>query len=530
MTLPLRIGTRRSKLALAQSGMMQRAIGRALGVAEDQISEAVPLVEIVTTGDRIQDRRLLEIGGKALFTKEIEEALLDGRIDVAVHSMKDVPAEQPKGLAIAAIPEREDARDAFISRDFASFDDLPFGARIGTASLRRQAQALALRPDLKIEMLRGNIDTRLRRAADGEFDAIFLAVSGMSRLGVAEHIRQALPLDAFLPAPGQGALALQTRTDDVSSPWTERLNHQETAIAVAAERGAMAALEGSCRTAIGAYAHIENDQLRLTTEMLSPDGSARWRRIGEIAQPTLDLARGLGMRLGAEVHDAAGDQKPGSERTAEGLRALGFEPVVKPVLILERLEPAVPDLALFSGLVMTSPNGVCAFSALTTERAVPVFAVGEATAVTARQAGFEAVISADGDVAALAGLIAAKASDTALLAVLAQDPAGDLQAAVNGAGGRNVRIERLSVYRTSAARLGAPPPCDALLLHSPKAARAIAALGSGSLEGVLVCAISRAAAAPIEDLGITVHVAEAPNEASLLKRLKAALGKRDPRV
>lgn len=222
--------------------------------------------------------------------------------------------------------------------------------------------------------------------------------------------------------------------------------------------------------------------------------------------------------------------EPGSERTAEGLRALGFEPVVKPVLILERLEPAVPDLALFSGLVMTSPNGVCAFSALTTERALPVFAVGEATAVTARQAGFEAVISADGDVAALAGLIAAKASDTALLAVLAQDPAGDLQAAVNGAGGRNVRIERLSVYRTSAARLGAPPPCDALLLHSPKAARAIAALGSGSLEGVLVCAISRAAAAPIEDLGITVHVAEAPNEASLLKRLKAALGKRDPRV
>ena len=180
MTPLLRIGTRRSKLALAQSGMMQRAIGRALNVPEAEIETAIPLVEIVTTGDRIQDRRLLEVGGKALFTKEIEEALLDGRVDVAIHSMKDVPAEQPDGLAIAAVPEREDARDGFISEHFASFADLPHGARLGTASLRRQAQALALRPDLHIEMLRGNIDTRLRRAADGEFDAILLAAAGLN--------------------------------------------------------------------------------------------------------------------------------------------------------------------------------------------------------------------------------------------------------------------------------------------------------------------------------------------------------------
>ena len=309
MNLPLRIGTRRSKLALAQSGMMQRAIGRALGIAEGEIATAVPLVEIVTTGDRIQDRRLMELGGKALFTKEIEEALLDGRIDVAIHSMKDVPAEQPDGLCIAAIPEREDARDAFISRDFDSFDALPFGARLGTASLRRQAQALALRPDLKVEMLRGNIDTRLRRAAEGDFDAILLAVSGMTRLGVTEHIREKLSLDAFLPAPGQGALAIQTRAADVDAPWVAALNHAETALAVAAERGAMTALEGSCRTAVGAYALIEGDTLRLTTEMLSPDGSARWRRAGELFQPTQADARALGERLGAEVHAFAGDQE-----------------------------------------------------------------------------------------------------------------------------------------------------------------------------------------------------------------------------
>lgn len=309
MTLPLRIGTRRSKLALAQSGMMQRAIGRALGIAEAEIETAVPLVEIVTTGDRIQDRRLMELGGKALFTKEIEEALLDGRIDIAIHSMKDVPAEQPEGLCIAAIPEREDARDAFISRDFERFDALPIGARLGTASLRRQAQALALRPDLKVEMLRGNIDTRLRRAAEGDFDAILLAVSGMTRLGVTEHIREKLSPDAFLPAPGQGALAIQTRAEDIEAPWVAALNHAPTAVAVAAERGAMTALEGSCRTAVGAYAVIDGDTLRLTTEMLSPDGSARWRRAGELFQPTEADARALGERLGAEVHAFAGDQE-----------------------------------------------------------------------------------------------------------------------------------------------------------------------------------------------------------------------------
>nr|WP_314432984.1 hydroxymethylbilane synthase [uncultured Brevundimonas sp.] len=309
MTFPLRIGTRRSKLALAQSGMMQRAIAAALGVPDSDVETAVPLVEIVTTGDRIQDRRLLELGGKALFTKEIEEALLGGRVDIAIHSMKDVPAEQPDGLCIAAIPPREDARDAFISRDFANFDDLPFGARLGTASLRRQAQAQALRPDLKIEMLRGNIDTRLRRAADGEFDAILLAVSGMTRLGVTEHIREKLSLDAFLPAPGQGALAIQTRAADIDAPWAAALNHADTALAVAAERGAMLALEGSCRTAVGAYAVIDNGTLRLTTEMLSPDGSARWRRVGELSVATIETARALGQHLGGEVHLAAGDQE-----------------------------------------------------------------------------------------------------------------------------------------------------------------------------------------------------------------------------
>ena len=305
----LRIGTRRSKLALAQSGMMQRAIAAAMGVEV----EAVPLVEIVTTGDRVQDRRLLEIGGKALFTKEIEEALIDGRIDVAIHSMKDVPADQPPGLCIAAVPEREDASDAFISEHYASFDDLPVGARLGTASLRRQAQALALRPDLRIEMLRGNVDTRLRRQAEGEFDAILLATAGLNRLGRAEVIRERLSLDRFLPAPGQGALAIQTRIGEAEAAWVGALNHPLTALAIAAERGAMTALEGSCRTAVGAHATFGDGHMLLTTEMLSPDGSARWRRsgtLGDIHAADAEAAgRALGEALGAQVHAMAGDQQ-----------------------------------------------------------------------------------------------------------------------------------------------------------------------------------------------------------------------------
>ncbi len=301
----IRLGTRRSALALAQSGMMRAAIARAAGLP----LEAVEMVEIVTTGDRVQDRRLMEIGGKALFTKEIEEALLDGRIDVAIHSMKDVPADQPPGLAIAAIPEREDARDAFVSVDSATLGELPAGARLGTASLRRQAQALALRPDLTIEMLRGNVDTRLRRLAEGDFDAILLAAAGLNRLGRSEVIRERLDPDAFLPAPGQGALAIQTREADADAPWFAALNHMPTALAVAAERGAMRALEGSCRTAIGAYATLEGSHLTLTVEMLAPDGSARWRRRGEIDAPTLQSADALGERLGEEVKAAGGDQR-----------------------------------------------------------------------------------------------------------------------------------------------------------------------------------------------------------------------------
>ncbi len=308
---PIRIGTRASKLARTQSGHMQQRIAAALGAAPEQAEEVAPLVLITTSGDRIQDRRLLEAGGKGLFVKEIEEALLEGRIDCAVHSMKDVPAELPPRLVIGAVPEREDPRDALVSRGGVRFDDLPKGARLGTASLRRQAQALHRRPDLRIEVLRGNVDTRLAKLDAGDFDAILLAAAGLNRLGLSGRIIELFDPTAAPPAPGQGALALEVREGDLGAEWLAALRHAPTALCVAAERGALEALEGSCRTAIGAHARIEDQLLSLTVEALTPDGADRFRR--EAALPlggstTEAEARALGQALGGDIRAAAGDR------------------------------------------------------------------------------------------------------------------------------------------------------------------------------------------------------------------------------
>ena len=311
-TQPLvRIGARGSKLSRAQSGQMQRRIAEALGVAPVDAERLCPLVIITTTGDRVQDRRLQEIGGKGLFTKEIEEALHDGRIDCAVHSMKDMPAELPAGLCIAAVPEREDPRDAFLSRGPGRLEELSPGARLGTASLRRQAQSLHRRPDLAVELLRGNVDTRVSKLQAGEVDAILLAYSGLKRLGLG-HLPTSLvdPLECP-PAPGQGALAIETREGDRDLPWVRALAHEPTTITVAAERGALTALEASCRTAIGAHAWLEGGALKLVVEALSSDGRQRFRHAGEaeiaqLADPQAS-ARALGLSLGHAVKEAAGD-------------------------------------------------------------------------------------------------------------------------------------------------------------------------------------------------------------------------------
>lgn len=311
---PIRIGARGSKLSLTQSGHVQARIAAALGVpagaSREEIEAAVTLIPFVTTGDRVQDRRLMEIGGKGLFTKEIEEALLDGRIDCAVHSLKDMPAALPPGLTLAAVPEREDPRDAFISQVCERLEDLPRGARLGTASLRRQAQALHVRPDLEIIMTRGNVETRLAKLERGEADAILLAQSGLNRLGLGHLPRSWLDPEACPPAPGQGALVIETRTEDQNAPWLEAVRCPETTIAVAAERGALFALEGSCRTAVGAHAVLRGMRLALIVEALTPDGALRFRRQGEIALTGADdvgAARALGLDLGTQVRAEGGD-------------------------------------------------------------------------------------------------------------------------------------------------------------------------------------------------------------------------------
>ena len=270
MTKQLKIGTRGSPLALAQATITRDLLIRSGLIAED----AIETVIIKTSGDRIQDRSLADIGGKGLFTKEIEEALSDGRIDMAVHSLKDLPAWMPDGLGLAAVLPRADPRDALLSPVATSIDTLPQGARIGTSSPRRKALLLNRRPDLTIVDFRGNVGTRLAKLKAGEVDGTILAVAGMARLGVeAEHH----PIDPteMLPAACQGAIGLEVRlNDDWARSLCDAISHKESAIAVTAERAFLAELDGSCRTPIAALATIAGDLVRLEGLVARPDGTA----------------------------------------------------------------------------------------------------------------------------------------------------------------------------------------------------------------------------------------------------------------
>jgi hydroxymethylbilane synthase len=266
----LRIGTRGSPLALAQAREVQRLLVAAHGFDDADIE----VVVIKTTGDRIQDRPLSEAGGKGLFTKEIEEALLDGAIDLAVHSMKDMPTVLPDGLTIGAMLPREDVRDAFISARWPSLEALPQGAVVGSSSLRRQAQLRRLRPDLQVVTFRGNVDTRLRKLGDGAVDATLLAVAGLNRLGLADRITAPIPLDVMLPAVAQGAIGIECRFDDEdTAALLDSLNHPATALCVTAERAFLARLEGSCRTPIAGLGQLDGSVFTFRGEILRPDGS-----------------------------------------------------------------------------------------------------------------------------------------------------------------------------------------------------------------------------------------------------------------
>lgn len=270
---PLGIGTRGSVLALAQAHETRDRLMRAHELPED----AFRIEVIRTTGDAIQDRPLGEVGGKGLFTKEIEEALLDGRIDIAVHSMKDMPTVLPEGLGIVALLPREDVRDAFVSPRHESIDALPEGAVVGTSSLRRRAQLLHQRPDLQLVEFRGNVQTRLRKLDEGVAEATFLAMAGLSRLGRLDVVRTPIAPEQMLPAVAQGAIGIEARLDDdETGALLAAINDKATATRLAAERAFLAALDGSCRTPIGGLAVLEEGGgLWFRGEIIRPDGSER---------------------------------------------------------------------------------------------------------------------------------------------------------------------------------------------------------------------------------------------------------------
>ena len=262
----LRLGTRGSKLALVQAEMVRSAL--------DGRGCACELVILRTTGDRIQDRSLADAGGKGLFVKELEDALLRDEIDLAVHSMKDVPTELPAGLMLSAFLKREDPREAFVSHRASTLAELPGGAHVGTSSVRRQAQVARRRPDLKCVLLRGNVDTRLRKLDGGEMDAVLLAYAGLKRLGLADRATDILSASDWLPSLGQGVLGIEIRETDASTrEELGFLNDEESEVALLCERAFQAALDGSCRTPIAGLAYVEGSTLAFRGEVLAPDGS-----------------------------------------------------------------------------------------------------------------------------------------------------------------------------------------------------------------------------------------------------------------
>ena len=286
------IASRGSQLALWQARWVQARL------AERGHDSRIEIIK--TTGDKITDVPLAKVGTKGLFTKEIEEALLDGRADLAVHSLKDLPTELPPRLVLAAVPEREDPRDAMVGRRLA---ELPRGAKVGTSSLRRAAQLRKLRPDLEVESIRGNLDTRLRKLDEGQYQAVMLAAAGLKRLGWAGRIAEILDPEQMCPAVGQGALAIETCQDGAGLEACRALDHAATRAAVTAERGVLAALGGGCQVPIGAHARVGDGTLRVIGVVIAPDGSELIR--AEATGPVVEAAS-LGAAAGASLLEQGG--------------------------------------------------------------------------------------------------------------------------------------------------------------------------------------------------------------------------------
>lgn len=296
----LTIGTRGSLLALWQAHEVQRLLAAAHGVRPEDIA----IRTFTTTGDKLTDRPLSEAGGKGLFSKEIETALVAGEVHLGVHSSKDMASVLPEGLVLAAFLEREDIRDAFVSLEYGSLEEMPAGARLGSSSIRRAAQILRARPDLQIVPFRGNVGTRLQKLADGVADATLLATAGLNRLGEADKITAHLDPRQFLPAPAQGAICIEIRADDArTAGLVAPLDHKPTSTALAAERALLLTLDGSCRTPIGAFTELNEISCSLTAEILSPDGREFYR---DSLSGRPDEAQRIGAELGRRLLAAAG--------------------------------------------------------------------------------------------------------------------------------------------------------------------------------------------------------------------------------
>lgn len=297
---PLKIGTRGSALALYQANETRRLLALTHAMPET----AFEIIVISTSGDRIQDRPLSEVGGKGLFTKEIEEALLSGAIDIAVHSSKDMPTRLPDGLILAAFLERQDPRDAFIGHKVKNLTDLPHGATIGSSSLRRQAQIRRIRPDLNIVMFRGNVPTRLQKVADGVVEGTLLALAGLRRLELDGAVTEILPTQTFLPAPGQGAICIECRENDAGARlMLDAIAHGDTTVALTCERAFLAALDGDCRTPLAGHATVTGGKIAFQGLVLTPDGRESYEISGEGA--AVDAAS-IGTMAAERIREKAG--------------------------------------------------------------------------------------------------------------------------------------------------------------------------------------------------------------------------------
>ena len=297
---PLRIGTRGSPLALAQAHETRKRLAEALNASEDSFE----IVVISTSGDRILDRPLKEVGGKGLFTREIEQEMLDRKIDIAVHSMKDMPVEQPDGLTLGCYLPREDVRDAFVSSDFKNVSDLPSGSKVGTSSLRRKAQLKFSRPDLEVVEFRGNVQTRLKKLEDGVASCTFLAMAGLNRLGLGDVAQSAINPTEMLPAIAQGAIGIEWREADKKiTDILRKIHHEETEQRLNAERAFLAELDGSCQTPIAGLATIEGSSLKFTGQVLRTDGS---ESIYETASCNIEDGPELGREMAQKILAQAG--------------------------------------------------------------------------------------------------------------------------------------------------------------------------------------------------------------------------------